>query len=167
MIAMKIPEVKAFMNLLLLSDTFDRFLVAEASITTFNTFHMDGKLKKEFFTAEELRGETLAGRDYSYWGELRPFCLALIKGQKAPLHFKIVFALSRPNTEKLLTGQGLSLTPDDIEGLFLNIVYRDGALTCTTGTSMRLFTLDRSLENTWDDMIRKFFKSKEIVFEQN
>lgn len=167
MIAMKILDIKAFMKLLLLSDTFEHFLVAEASITTFNTFHIDGTLKKDFFTSEELEENGLSDRNYSCWAELRPFCLSLIKGQKTPLHFKMVFVLSAPNTVKLLKGQGLPFSPEDIEGMFLNITYRDNALTCTTGTSMRLFTLDRSLEHSWDGMVQKFFKTKGISFETN
>lgn len=79
----------------------------------------------------------------------------------------MVFALSTPNTVKLLKGQGLPFSPEDIEGMFLNITYRDNALTCTTGTSMRLFTLDRSLEHSWDGMVQKFFKTKGIAFETN
>lgn len=167
MIAMEILEVKAFMNKLLLSDTFDHFLVTEASITTFNTFHMDGSLKREFFTTEELEDEDLNDRCYSYWKELRPFCLEIIKGQRTPLHFKMVFALSSSNLNKLLKGQGLPFSPGDVEGLFLNITYRDKKLTCTTGTSLKLFTLDRSLEQSWDTMVQKFFRSKAIPFDMN
>lgn len=167
MIAVKILEVKSFMNKLLLTDTFDHFLVTEAAVTTFNTFHMDGSLKKEFFTTEELEDEDLRERAYSYWKDLRPFCLDIIKGQRTPLHFKMVFALSSSNIEKLLTGQGLPFTSGDIEGLFLNITYRNSTLTCTTGTSMKLFTLDRSLEQSWDQMVLKFFKSKSIPYDTN
>ena len=40
--AFQIQDVKSFMSHLLLSNTFDRFLLTEASITTFNTFFIDG-----------------------------------------------------------------------------------------------------------------------------
>ena len=45
--AFQIQDVKSFMSHLLLSNTFDRFLLTEASITTFNTFFIDGHLHKE------------------------------------------------------------------------------------------------------------------------
>ena len=42
------------MNALLLSEQFDSFLVEEAIITTYNTFHIDGHLVRDFYTNEEL-----------------------------------------------------------------------------------------------------------------
>lgn len=44
MIALQIQDVKDFMGKLLLQHTFDAFLVVEGSITTYNTFHIDGRL---------------------------------------------------------------------------------------------------------------------------
>jgi len=53
MIALQIADIKTFMKKLLLSQTFDRFLLLEGSITTFNTFHIDGRLQKSYYTQEE------------------------------------------------------------------------------------------------------------------
>ena len=52
--ALEIKVTKDIMNALLLSDKFDCFLTAEAVITTFNTFHIDGHLVKDFYSQEEL-----------------------------------------------------------------------------------------------------------------
>ena len=59
MIALQFADIKTFMHKLLLTETFDRFLFLEASITTFNTFHIDGTLQKSYYTQEEqeLLGE--------------------------------------------------------------------------------------------------------------
>ena len=38
MLALKITDVKDFMNKLLIGEVFDRFSLVEASVTTFNTF---------------------------------------------------------------------------------------------------------------------------------
>ena len=46
MIALQIADIRHFMKKLLLSESFDRFLLLEGSITTFCTFHMDGQLQK-------------------------------------------------------------------------------------------------------------------------
>ena len=51
--AFQIQDVKSFMSHLLLSNTFDRFLLTEASITTFNTFFIDGHLHKDYFSSDE------------------------------------------------------------------------------------------------------------------
>ena len=42
MIALKLPNNKQFMSHLLLSETFDHFLVIDGEITTFNTFTING-----------------------------------------------------------------------------------------------------------------------------
>ena len=104
-------------------------------------------------------------RNYSLWKELREYCFSLIRGKRTPLRFKFVFGLSEPNIEKLLRQQGLSFTPQDVQGLYLNISYDGHSLRCVTGTSMNLFTLDKSLEEAWDKMVQKFFVQKEISFE--
>jgi len=49
MTALKISNVKEFMNILLLSETFDHFLLSEASITTFATMILDGQFLRRFF----------------------------------------------------------------------------------------------------------------------
>ena len=42
MLALKITDVKDFMNKLLIGEVFDRFSLVEASVTTFNTFTING-----------------------------------------------------------------------------------------------------------------------------
>lgn len=160
MILLSIPEVKEFMSKLLLSETFDTFLFVEGEIVTFNTFTMNGRLQKEFFDKDMV-----PDRDYSLWKDLREYCFSLIRGKRTPLRFKFVFGLSEPNIEKLLKQQELSFTPQDVQGLYLNISYDGTSLKCVTGTSMNLFTMDKSLEAAWDKMVQKFFTQKEIGFE--
>ena len=160
MILLSISEVKEFMSKLLLSDTFDSFLFIEGEIVTFNTFSINGYLQKDFFDKDMI-----PERNYSLWKELREYCFSLIRGKRTPLRFKFVFGLSEPNIEKLLRQQGLSFTPQDVQGLYLNISYDGHSLRCVTGTSMNLFTLDKSLEEAWDKMVEKFFVQKEISFE--
>lgn len=96
---------------------------------------------------------------------MREYCFSLIRGKRTPLRFKFVFGLSEPNIEKLLKQQDLSFTPQDVQGLYLNISYDGTSLKCVTGTSMNLFTMDKSLEEAWDKMVQKFFTQKEIEFE--
>ena len=160
MILLSISEVKEFMSKLLLSDNFDSFLFIEGEIVTFNTFSINGYLQKDFFDKDMI-----PERNYSLWKELREYCFSLIRGKRTPLRFKFVFGLSEPNIEKLLRQQGLSFTPQDVQGLYLNISYDGHSLRCVTGTSMNLFTLDKSLEEAWDKMVQKFFVQKEISFE--
>lgn len=156
MISLPISNVKSFMNKLFLSDYFDSFHLSEAVFVTFNTFAINGELKKEYYTQEELEEEHLAEQPSSTWKQVRPFCLELIKGTHTPLEFKIIFRLSPSNVEKLLRQGDLPMTSHDVSGLFLNIHFQTGALTCTTGTSLRIFTLDKSLDSLWDKMVEKY-----------
>nr|WP_296928700.1 DUF5721 family protein [uncultured Marvinbryantia sp.] len=164
MLALQITEVKPFMNKLFLGDTFDGFQLSEAVFVTFNTFHIDGSLQKEYYSSEELEMQQLSQQSWSFWRQLRPFCLSLIKGKHTPLEFKIVFRLAPTNVERLVTQSRLAVSPADIDGLFLNLHFRQGALTCTTGSSLRFFTLDKTVEHTWDEMVKKFLQKQEIVF---
>jgi hypothetical protein len=154
------------MSKLLVQTTFDHFLLSEAVITTFNTFTIDGHLRKEFYSEDELESLQLKESHLSAWENIKPICFELIKGKKTPLHFKFVFQLSPSNTERLLQQTGLSLTPQDVNGLFINIKYDGNVLSCITGTSLNFFTLDKSLEQAWDSMIQRFLKQQEIIFDE-
>ena len=165
MVALQIQDIKNFMSKLLLSQTFDNFLMVEGSITTYNTFRIEGRVHKDFFTEEELEEKGLTQRDFSLWKEVKPFCLELIKGKKTPLGFKFVFQLSKENTFKLLSSSGItSILPENVSGLLLNIRYDNNTLNVITATNLNLFTLDKSLEHAWDDMVKRFLKQQEISF---
>ncbi|MEF9840044.1 MAG: DUF5721 family protein, partial [Lachnospiraceae bacterium] len=129
MIALELIEIKEAMSKLLLSDTFDAFLFIEGTITTFNTFSIDGYLKKDFFDSEEWDTQ-LAESEFSIWKNMRDYCFSIIKGKKTPLDFKFVFRLSKENTSKLLKQEGLSLTAEEIQGLYLNIKFDGKKLEC-------------------------------------
>ena len=145
--AFQIQDVKSFMSHLLLSNTFDRFLLTEASITTFNTFFIDGHLHKDYFSSDEAEMAELT--TYSYWEQLRPFALSLIKGKKTPL---------------AILQNHLSIRPEEIGGLFLNVLYDGQKLTVTTGTSLKIFSLDKTLSQLWDELAAAFFRKHRIPF---
>ena len=153
------------MNKLLLTPTFDNFLLVEGSIVTHSTFRMEGRLHRDYFTPEELEQDAAADREFVFWKDLKPFCLELIKGKKTPLSFKFTFQLSRENTEKLLSSCGITtIRPENVSGLLLNVRYDHGELCCITATNLNLFILDKSLEHAWDEMVKRFFKKQEISF---
>ena len=160
MIALSITEVKECMTKLLLSETFDSFLFIEGEVTTFNTFHIDGYLHKEFFSESEL-----PEREYSLWKDMREQFFSLIKGKRTPLNFKFVLGLSEANIQKLIQQQGIDFELEDVRGLYINLKFDGQKLQCVTGTAMTLFTMDKSLEQAWDLMVQKFFTQKEIPFE--
>lgn len=164
MIALKLPDIKTMTSKLFAHEAFDYFLVPEVTIQNANTIFIDGHIHGDFYDADEK--ESLRDQTFSDWAALRPICYQLIKGKRLPLRFKIVLRLSSSNVEKLLQQSGLSFTLADIDGLFMNIRYEKGALSLFTGTSMRTFTLDKSLENEWDSMVKRILKHNEIIFEE-
>lgn len=158
MISLNLTDIKNFMAQLLLSETFDHFSFIEGEIVTFNTFKIDGFIQKDFFDTEEEPPQ------YSYWENLREYCFSIIRGKRTPLSFHLVFCLSPSNTERLIARNTPSLQAKDVQGLYLNIRYDGKHLSCITGTSFKTFTMDKSLEHAWDEMVQKFFRQKKIEF---
>lgn len=74
MTALELKVTKSIMNSLLASEQFDSFLVEEATITTYNTFHIDGHLIRDFYTSEELEEIEQKKKStlFSYWSDIRP-----------------------------------------------------------------------------------------------
>lgn len=164
MIALKISDIKNFMSKLLIKDTFDELYFTEATISTGNTFQINGLLNKNFYTSEEL--ESIGNAEYSQWKSIRPFCFELIKGSKTPTFLKIIYMLPKKNAAEIIIANSLGFTLDDLNGLFLNVKFHEGTLTCITGSSMKLFTMDKSLDHAFDAYIRHFLTINEINFEE-
>ena len=118
MIAIQFTNVKECMAQLLLSNTFDSFLFLEGEIVTYATFSIDGRFHPEFFSSEDLP-EHEEIPEYSSWKNIREFCFSLIKGRRTPLRMKLIFSLSPNNIQRLLTQNDLSLTSQDVQGLYL------------------------------------------------
>ncbi len=164
MIALKITDTKTFMSKLLIKDTFHDFSLTEAEITTFSTLKIDGSINKAFYTAEEL--EALGDQPFATWKQIQPYCFNFVKGTKTPTSMKLIYALPAGEVTRLLTENGLSYSISDIEGLFLNFKYADGGVSCITGTSVRFFTMDKSLDHALDAYTRKFLLNAGIDFEE-
>lgn len=163
MVGLKIDDVRQFTSKLLVGDTFDDFLVREAEINTFNTFSINGHVRQGYYTREEL-GENRIGT-LSSWAVLKPICFSLIKGKKLPGSFQIVLQAAPGQVEQFLSRGQLTVTMDQIKGLYVNIKYEDGKIMCVTGTSIGFFTLDKSLDTEWDEAVECFFKRQGIVFQ--
>ncbi len=160
----QIQDTLGFMKKLLTGEDFDAFLLSEASITTFATFQIDGTFHPDYLPAAETEALADEKSGYTLWKRVRPFFFELTKGKNTPLKFRIVFRLAPHNVERLIAQSGLSVRAEQINGLFLNIHFDGKILTCISGTSMNVFTLDKALEHTWDDMLEKFFQQERIPF---
>lgn len=166
MLALKLTDVKDFMNKLLRSETFDNFLLQEAVISSAANYVIDGRVNQEYFSVEELEDAQIMDYPFLPFSMLRGNCFDLIKGKKTPASFRFVFLLSPENQKKTLESLHSSFTEKDIRGFFLNLKYQNLTLTLTTGVSYQIFSMDKSLENEWDKLVIRFLKQQNIAFEE-
>lgn len=165
MLAIHLVDIKDFMHKLLCTELFDHFLLPEATVSTFVDYFIDGHLNPDFFSPEDEGYELLAQTSIAPFSMLRPICYQFIRGNRTPLSFKFIFQLSPENQRRTLEQSGYGFRPEDIAGMFLNLRYQDKQLTCTTGISYRIFSMDKSLEQEWNRLVTIFFKNNRIPFE--
>ena len=164
MIALSIIDVKDFMNKLLIGEVFDRFFLVEASVTTFNTFTIDGRLQQDFFDTDNVAMQKSNSIEYSLWRDVKPYCFSVIRGRRTPLNFRIVLQLSHKQTQQILNPSFPDGSVPDCR-FCLNLQYRNDSLLCTTGVSYTSFCLDKRPEHLWDEIIRKFLSGQHIAFQ--
>ena len=164
MIALSIIDVKDFMNKLLIGEVFDRFFLVEASVTTFNTFTIDGRLQQDFFDTDTVAMHKSNSIEYSLWRDVKPYCFSVIRGGRTPLNFRIVLQLSHKQTQQILNPSFPDGSVPDCR-FCLNLQYRNDSLLCTTGVSYTSFCLDKRPEHLWDEIIRKFLSGQHIAFQ--
>ncbi len=162
--ALKILEVKTFMSQLFLGETFDSFLLYELEIQTANQYKINGRLNRKWFDSDEL--EKMGEREYSFWKEIRNLAFQIIKGNKSPQSMKIVFSLPKENVKKVLERSGAGFLPEQVDGLFLNVKYDNDELHLITGSSLKVFSMDKALEQEWDEEVLTFLKKCGIPCEE-
>lgn len=165
MVALKIDDIKDFTKKLFVGDTFDIFLLREATIVTFNTFSIDGHIRQGYYTEQELEENKI--EELSSWAVIKPICFSLIKGKKLPGSFQITLQLSPDQAEKFLIHSQVGLTVDQVNGICMNIRYEDNVLYCISGISLNIFTLDKSIDIEWDEALRLFLRQSNIGFTEN
>lgn len=159
--ALKIEDQKAFTAGLFIGELFDSFLVREVNIVTFNSFTIDGHVRQGYYSDEELEENQI--EEFSAWRTVKPICFSLIKGKRLPESFRMVFLMAPAARERFTKSHAPNLSPEAVGGLYLNVRYENGELTCVTGLSMNLFTMDKSMEKEWDDSVELFFKKNGIA----
>ena len=164
MIGLSVVDIKNFMAGMLTGNMFDKFYLRDGEIQTFTEFHLGGYLNRPYFDSKEW--ETMEGRKFCLWSEVKPFAFQMIRGKKLPVSFRMVFQLSDENTQWFLKKYRPSVLEEDIGGLFMNITYEHQKLVCTSGISYKIFMKDKVLEQCWDDTVCQYFKQNHIAFEK-
>lgn len=160
-----ILDIKPFMQLLFQSDHLKSYDFVSADIRTDMVYSLDGHINKSFFSEEESTALSLEHKIYLPWNLAREKIFVLIKGKKTPSLLKIVLKASDRQTDALLSATNSSLNPNDIDGIFLNIIYNENKLNVICGVSYQIFTLDKTLETEFSNDIATLFKSCNITCE--
>lgn len=166
MIALKITNIKQFMSRLLGGGDFDSFLLEEASISTYNTFFIDGHQNKEFYTTEEWEDHDIRPYELSLWKTIRPICFDLIRGTHTPTSFRFVLHLIPEYVESILRNGDTTVEPQQVKAFVLTIKYDGTGLTLVTGTALHTFLMDKTPDALWDQALRQFLTKKEIAYEE-
>ena len=116
-------------------------------------YYINGKLNKAYFDSEQA--EELP--EYIEWKDIKQTVYDYIRGKRLPIAFKIILMFNRENINRLLEMNHLPVSSEDVGALFLNVVYEHETLSVTTGTSLKIFTLDKTLEQVWDDTVKKYY----------
>ena len=132
---------------------YDSFYLYEARVKTKLDYYINGKLNKAYFDSEQA--EELS--EYIEWKDIKQTVYDYIRGKRLPIAFKIILMFNRENINRLLEMNHLPVSSEDVGALFLNVVYEHETLSVTTGTSLKIFTLDKTLEQEWDDTVKKYY----------
>lgn len=162
MLALQITSMKAFMNQLLTGDAFDCFLLEEAVISTSNTYTIDGRINREFFSREKLENG-VCPYEFQPWKEAKGLCFHLIKGKRTPLYFKFVLHLM-PDKAAAFLGEECDLSP--VKAFVLNIRYDGSSATLTTAAAYHTFLLSKEADLLWDKALLNYLSKREIPFQQ-
>lgn len=164
MLAMQITAMKPFMNQLLAGDTFDIFLLEEATVSTANTYTINGHINVDFYPVSERTPDRIP-YELQPWSELKGLCYNLIKGRHTPLYFKFVFQLKPEQTKALLEKENLKPALLPLKSLVLTIKYDGGKAVLTTGTSYETFVMDKTADVVWDRNLAKYLSMKNISYD--
>ena len=150
MIYFKVKNVKSFMSILFGSKVFDKILVSECEIHTITQITISGQRSKKWCKDMELDANTFIG-DVSYcrWEEIKEIVYGMIKGKKAPSYMKIIFA-TKIDSDK----------PSD--NAVFTVKYEEDSVNVITGYQSFEFSIDRTMEKRWDNMVREVLEKAEI-----
>lgn len=151
-----IEDIKTFMNDLLVQEKYDSFYLFEARVKTALDYYINGKINMEFYDTEERETrEELS--EYIEWKRIKQTVYDLIRGEHLPISFKLVLMFNRENITRLVEMNNLAIRPEEVGALFMNVYYEQAELHVTTGTSVRVFSLDKTLEHLWDESVEKYY----------
>ncbi|WMI81656.1 DUF5721 family protein [Anaerotignum sp. MB30-C6] len=148
MLAFTVYDTKLLMALLLKGDTFDQFTVRQAEVFSYASLTINGTKDESYLTEEDPE-------PYCLWADIKPFVFQAVKGKTLPRSMKIVLSLPKNKTEKY----------PNAKAVFLNLLFREGTLLCTTSVAEETFSLEQKATKQWDEDVLQFFKEHQITIQ--
>lgn len=158
-----INDIKITMAMLLGKDVFNKFLLDEAEVMTYAKLTLNGRRNMKWYDTEEIeRGLS----EFIKWGEIRQIFFDYIKGSKTPEYFKVSLKADDIVAKQMLEDSGcydkyVSLGTQ----LHMQIRYGNDVLQIVTGVYNSQFTMDKTVENAWDNAVKEWIKALGISFE--
>ena len=143
-------EVKNFMNKLLKENCFDDFELRNVQIKSFAKFDIDGRIERKFIENNNLSDDKF----FCEWRKIKPYVFNFVKGKIKPSFMKIVISAPENLAAEI---------SENAAALFINFVFENDRVICTTGTAQKNFMLDKSLDAAWDNYVKSFFKDIQIA----
>ncbi len=165
MLSLQITAMKPFMSQLLTSDTFDLFLLKEASVHTSVNTTIDGQVNRNFYSSQDAEEGLVPEYDFQPWSNLKGLCFYLIKGKRTPLYFKFIFYLKPELARTLLTKENCSADLSLINALVLNIRFDGTKTILSTGVAYSGFVLSKEADQIWDQALCRYLTKKELAYE--
>lgn len=159
-----ILDVKKFMSMLLLQTVFDDFLFQEMEILTSHPTVLSGKRNEHWYSREELEELSAMGvREYLPWREVKEQAKDAVRGKQTPERLRGVFYLQREKLEELAAQSGMR--NDQVQALAWNLRFDKNELYIVTAVSLKVFIMDKTLEQSWDAYTEEFLKKIGICYE--
>lgn len=152
-----VSDPKSYINLLFTDERFDSFYLYEVRFKTEVDVYISGKRNMAY--DESVTDEQKEDPAYTYvtWGSIKKKVLLMMRGERLPLSMKLVLMFSRENINRLVEMKNLPVRADEISGLFLNVTLEGEQLVLTSGTSLSVFTMDKTVEQLWDETLERYY----------
>jgi len=147
-----VNELKTFTDALFVGEVFDNFLLTEAEFQTAVTINISGML------STHAEGED----EFATWKSLKALSVCAIRGDVLPKSFKIVLRLNNANA--LATSKSIGVDIGLGANYYLNIRFDGKSVSLTSGVSLATFSLDKSIEPAWDNLVARFLTTNSINF---
>ncbi len=160
----QINDNRTFTAALFAGTLFDHMGTESIRLVTSSTLCVDGRCVAAFYTADELGAMPEGLPEFVRWGELRGLAFHAVKGKKAPVSFQIILHADSGTLARLAAREECGVEAALIEALVLTIRYESGVCRLTSGTALRTFIPDKSLDRLWDEELQQFLAGHGIDF---